>query len=218
MTRNQMTLALGALGLLAVVTVASSGRATQPADDATTLALKDLEDKYHDLDRRDIGVREQVSKLSRRHDWLERNLYRPGMILPYDGPLSEAVALEKEGWFVCDGRMITDPMAVTRFRGKATPTLQDRFLKGSKESGQLTGKSSVTTSEDGIHSHLLPAHWYHRDLSDGNRNGIDTGDQTINNGNPRVQDDGQHHHTVVMDPQSYTVIYVMYVREVTAQP
>jgi hypothetical protein len=171
------------------------------------------------------GLIERVARLESKRTqderilhWLSGNLYRPGMILPYHGPLVDAVALEKEGWFVCDGRPITDPRVARRFRDQATPDLRGHLLKGSAESGSFVGHASVTTSDDGVHSHLLPNGWFHRGLRDGNRNGIDTKDDHPNNGNPRVQPDGLHHHTVAMDPPAYTVRFLLYVREVAANP
>ena len=118
---------------------------------------------------------------------------------------------------MCDGRAITDALAVSRFKGEMSPNLQTRFSKGSNVSGAITGQETVTTSTDGKHAHLLPRQWYTRGVGDGNRHGIDTFDQMVDKGNPPVQENGDHSHTVAMDPPAYSVIYIMYVREVTAQ-
>ena len=209
------------LAWIAVVVVALAAVRSLYGQAGKTKAQQDGNDTA-DLCRRheaDIAsLREDVSRLSRNLEWLSGNLYRPGMILPFHGPKADAMALEKEGWFICDARTVTDPRAAPRFRGKATPDLRNRLLKGADESGSPTGQDVVTSSTDGRHAHLLPAKWYPRgDNAEGGRfSRVDT-NGPVQNGNPPVQESGDHNHTVKMDPPSYTVIYLIYVRDVTAR-
>jgi hypothetical protein len=213
-----VVLVFGSLIMAAVAVAAVQKTDGTPPEGATSKALADLERHYRQFDADASKLREDISRLSKNHDWLSRNLYRSGMILSYHGPLSDAVALEKEGWFVCDGRVITDSLAVSRFKGKMTPNLQNRFLKGSNVSGAMTGQESIVTSTNGNHSHLLPKQWYTRGLREGDNHGIDTLDQMVDKGNPPVQENGAHSHTVSMNPPAYAVIHIMYVREVAALP
>ncbi len=219
MKTKRLALAVGSFAVVALI-------AGQPLNDpkdkkSPPKDFKELVGEYQRLDSDAVTDREHISSLSRDLSWLSNNLFRPGMILPFYGPLQEAAALEKEGWVVCDGRSIKDPLAAQRFKGKTTPPLQDRFLKGSTESGQTSGSAKVTTSDDGTHGHLPPAKWYPRSFqAEGNRAiyaGIDSGGGDFKKEGVKTQDAGAHHHSIAMDPPAYSVIYIMYVREVTAR-
>ena len=214
-------LTIGSLAVVAVAVSAGQQADAPPKEPSNEKRLKELEDHYRQLNADTTKFREEVSKQSKSLHWLSQNLYRPGMILAYDGPLAEAEALQTEGWFVCDGREITDSAAAPRFKSQKTPTLTDsggRFLKGSVASGKPVGSESVTTSKDGKHTHLLPSDWYHRGLGGGHFNGIDTKNSHPKDGNPGVQANGEHTHTVAMDPPAYTVIFLIYVREIAPKP
>jgi hypothetical protein len=219
MIKRVVVLIFGSFVVLAVAAAAAQKPDGPPSDGMIKKTMSDLEKHYRQLDADVSLLREDVTGLSKNLDWLSRNLSRPGMILPYHGPLSDAVALEKEGWFVCDGRPITDPSSAVRFKSKTTPDFQNRLLKGSKESGAFTGHDSVTTTSNGRHDHLLPEKWYARGQEDkgGKYSGVDT-NGPVEHGKPPVQANGDHTHTVKMDPLAYTVIYLMYVREVTGRP
>lgn len=162
-------------------------------------------------------------RLDRHLEWhksLERNMIwaKPGMIIPFQGTRREAEALEDDGWVICDGRAVTDRSADARFKGKSTPNLQGRILKAvtkQEESGALVGKHAVDTSTDGSHVHKLPAMWYARGFFGGNFSGFDTNagkGGEVGNGNPPVQSNGNHHHSVEMDPPAYTVHFIIYIR------
>lgn len=216
-----VALGFGLLALVAVA-VAAGQKADAPLGGNGPPTLAALNERLKAVEDAFRAFRAGREKHAEDISWLSQNVYRPGMILPYHGPLSEAVALEKEGWFVCDGRQITDHTAAERYKGQTTPDFKNRFLKGATESGALTGQETVTTSVNGRHNHLLPAAWYARGLGAGNFSGIDANAPEngggINNGRPPVQENGDHSHTVAMDPPAYSVIYMMYVREVTAKP
>jgi hypothetical protein len=147
------------------------------------------------------------------HKTLERNIVwaAPGMIIAFDGPATEADALARDGWVVCDGRPIKDPDVDPRFQGKSAPRLQGHFLKGDVTSGKPSGSPTATTSVSGEHAHRFPIGWYHRPLSDGNRHGIDTRDSHMSE-TLTTQAAGNHSHTVAIDPPAFSVIYLMYVR------
>src|SRR5262249_3320030 len=92
------------------------------------------------------GLIEKHQRLESELSWLSGNLFRPGMILPFHGSMTDALALAKEGWVVCDGKQpINDPKAAARFKGTTSPDLSDRFLKGSNAAGNKTGSATVNT-------------------------------------------------------------------------
>src|SRR5580704_3632077 len=136
------------LAIIAFAVSANQQTGTLPEQRSVEARLTALERRCSQLDADNSKFRVEVPALLRELRSVSGNIYRPGMILPYHGPLGEARTLEHEGWFVCDGRMVTDRAACTRFKDKATPNLQDRFLKGSGRSGDFVGRKSVETSSD----------------------------------------------------------------------
>jgi hypothetical protein len=170
------------------------------------------------------GVAPALREHLLRHQVLDRNmvLAAPGMVIPFVGTKKDAEALAAEGWVVCDGRPVSDSLAAPSFKGQAAPDLKGRFLKGSPgDASAPAGSDSVATSINGRHNHKLPAMWYHRGLDDGRWSGLDTNPGAggkVENGNPPVQENGDHNHTVKMDPPAYTVFYIVYVRARAGKP
>lgn len=124
------------------------------------------------------------------------------------------------GWGLCDGT-------------RGTPDLRDVFVVGSGSTfphgtsdrapththplGSM--KVTATLATAGRHSHGVPTQWYARGLSCGKWTGVDSGNQPTQ----RLQDDGEHSHTVNVDfssqhtgassgsirPQWYALCYMM---------
>jgi hypothetical protein len=170
------------------------------------------------------GVAPALREHLLRHQVLDRNmvLAAPGMVIPFVGTKKDAEALAAEGWVVCDGRQISDPLAAPGFKDTAVPDLRERFLKGSSAAASArAGSDAVPTSTNGRHNHKLPAMWYHRGLNGGHWSGLDTNPGAggkVENGNPPVQENGDHSHIVKMDPPAYTVFYLVYVRSRAGKP
>jgi hypothetical protein len=61
-----------------------------------------------------------------------------GTIIPFYGPQEEAEKQVAFGWWICDGRTVTDPLA-PNYDGKATPDLRDKFLLGAVNAGTSGG-------------------------------------------------------------------------------
>lgn len=84
-------------------------------------------------------LEQQVTDLTVR---AQRDALPAGTILPFFGASNDAATLEAAGWYLCDGRVINDPLAIQRFRGRPTPNLHDRFLMGSAANVGATGGSA----------------------------------------------------------------------------
>jgi hypothetical protein len=208
-------LALGSLAVVAVVLLAGQKIGGRDGKMAPPKDFKELVEQYQRLDAEAVAQKERTAALAKELAWLSNNTFRPGLILPYHGPMADAEALSAEGWVVCDGRPIKDGKAAPRFKNAAAPDLTSRFLKGSNNSGQPSGSPKVTTSSDGNHAHLPPAKWYPRGFrEEGRFASVDTGGGDFKKEKVTTQDAGTHAHTVSLDPPAYSVIYLMYVREV----
>lgn len=65
-----------------------------------------------------------------------------GSIIPFSGSVDDAVALSAQGWWLCDGRTITD--SLSPLNGRATPRLTDRrFLVGAESPGESGGSNAI---------------------------------------------------------------------------
>jgi hypothetical protein len=72
-----------------------------------------------------------------------------GTIQAFCGTLEETNALQPKGWWVCDGRAISDPLA-GKFKSTTTPNLQGLFLRGSTHAGDQSGNEKVTVKGQDI--------------------------------------------------------------------
>lgn len=128
-------------------------------------------------------------------DLLTRVIPR-GTIVLWSGSLDPAQL--PAGWWPCDGT-------------HGTPNLRDRFVMGAGGSAQpgaygdasththevAPPSTTYTSTQDGAHSHKMPANWYKRNLSCGRWSGVDVGgsfDPNIT----RTQTDGAHTHRVTV--------------------
>ncbi len=146
-----------------------------------------------------------------RVDAVMRARPRPGFLVPFYGVRSEAELLAQHGWWICDGRLVTDPEAVPALRNMPTPDLRARFLRGTVDFGTvLGGASPATTSDNGEHSHAWPPSWYNRGLAGGPHSGIDIGGNQFWPATVRAS--GSHSHSVDVDPPHVSVVYLLYVR------
>jgi hypothetical protein len=133
-------------------------------------------------------------------DLLTRVIPR-GTIVLWSGSLDPTAI--PAGWWPCDGT-------------HGTPNLRDRFVLGAGggeqpgASGDATSHThpvappsqAFTSSEDGLHSHLMPSAWYSRNLSCGKWAGIDSGGTDPRN--TRSQSDGLHSHQVTVSIPAFT--------------
>lgn len=76
-----------------------------------------------------------------------------GTIISFHGTMADAVAQRQNGWWVCDGTVVNDPLADPAYRNQATPKLTDRFLLAATQAGQVGGKKSYDIPTQTIHSH-----------------------------------------------------------------
>jgi hypothetical protein len=72
---------------------------------------------------------------------LTTTLVPVGTIIPFYGEIGQANNLQGDGWWICDGRTITDPSSPRT--GQPTPDLRDRFLMGT---GQQVGAMGGATT------------------------------------------------------------------------
>jgi hypothetical protein len=86
-----------------------------------------------------------------------------GTVVAFSGTAADAESQKTNGWWVCDGRLVSDPRADARFLGKSTPDLKSKFLRGDAAAGILAGQDAfhipnqtITVSTNG--------HWGGRDL------------------------------------------------------
>lgn len=75
-----------------------------------------------------------------------------GTIIAYSGTEAQAEAQTANGWWVCDGRTVTDPHS-TQFKGKSTPNLVNRFLRAANQAGGVGGADSFVIPSQDIDSH-----------------------------------------------------------------
>src|SRR5262245_5812456 len=68
-----------------------------------------------------------------------------GTVIAFAGTMQAAVAERQNGWWVCDGTPVSDPLAGT-YNGKPTPNLTDKFLMAGAAPGRTGGaaKADVT--------------------------------------------------------------------------
>jgi hypothetical protein len=218
MRPKSLSLAIASLAVVVSVVMAANQKTDEQGNNkALPKDFKELVEAYKQLYIDAVRQRERLS-------WLSNNVFRPGMIIPFYGEKRDAEALEKEGWVVCDGRTIQDQKALAKYRGKPSPALQGRIIKGAEvldKVGTMGGSPTITTSVTGNHGHLLPGSWYFRRFPDGGNNGhhgIDTFRENFAGINQphsiRTQGEGNHGQTASVDPPHMSVIYIMYVREV----
>jgi hypothetical protein len=75
-----------------------------------------------------------------------------GTIVAFNGSATDAAAQTANGWWICDGRQVTDILS-TAFKGKNTPDLRTKFLSGDSQSGNTGGAPSFLISDQTITSH-----------------------------------------------------------------
>ena len=74
-----------------------------------------------------------------------------GTIVPFGGSKQEAEAQTANGWWICDGRTVSD--ALSTMNGKATPNLNSQFLMGSSDAASTGGAASLQIPQQTIDSH-----------------------------------------------------------------
>jgi hypothetical protein len=74
-----------------------------------------------------------------------------GTIIPFNGGASDAALQTANGWWICDGRTVTDPLSTT-FNGKATPDLRSKFLSGDAQAGATGGAAQFQIPNQTINS------------------------------------------------------------------
>lgn len=74
-----------------------------------------------------------------------------GTVLAFSGTMHEAEAQEQFGWWVADGRTISDPQS--SLNGTTTPDLRSHFLMGSDTVRQNGGSASFAIPDQVVHSH-----------------------------------------------------------------
>jgi hypothetical protein len=72
-----------------------------------------------------------------------------GTIQPFWGTAKEAAALQATGWWICDGRTISDPLA-DKLNNTKTPDLRGMFLMGSDHATDSGGSQSFAIPDQPI--------------------------------------------------------------------
>jgi hypothetical protein len=148
----------------------------------------------------DLGV--QVSKL--RHDTVP-----VGGILPFYGSLSEAEKLREKGWWICDGRPISDPLSKL-YNNKNSPNLAGRFILGSTQTGSTGGAAGFSTGARTITSYNTGG-WANNQIHADPRTTI-YDSQTWRTGNPKESKGTLPSFDIPTMPPYYSVIYLLKVR------
>ena len=123
-----------------------------------------------------------------------------GIIIPFYGNSEDAASLVRDGWVICDGRIIVDKKASPKLNGKKTPNLVNMFLMGSEKSGVFGGHAYNDTTSNGEHSHGI------KKISGSGFGNDNPDDQFL------TAPAGNHKHSVNVIPPYMSVIYLMYVR------
>lgn len=105
-----------------------------------TLALEKLEES-----------RKALEAYATAEETLLGEIFPVGTIIPYHGDTKNNAALTAKGWWICDGRIVTDEKAPV-WNGKATPNLTDRFVTGGITAGETGGSRSVEIPPQEIRS------------------------------------------------------------------
>jgi hypothetical protein len=70
------------------------------------------------------------------------SLLSVGSIIPFFGSAQDAQAAQGAGWWICDGRQISDPASL--LNGSKTPDLRDKFIMGGASAGGGGGQTSFS--------------------------------------------------------------------------
>ncbi len=100
-----------------------------------------------------VGLQTKLDKLERSKDQLPI-----GTIIAFDGNVSELDGLQKAGWWVADGRVVTDPDS-RAFLNRKTPNLVGRFLVGSNTPELSSGNTRVHIDDQTITSYSVGGDW-----------------------------------------------------------
>lgn len=133
-----------------------------------------------------------------------------GSIVPFFGSAGDAAAQAGEGWVICDGRPITDVRANARLRGKNTPNLNNKFLRGAGDTAAsgFDGKDEV--SVPAMHTKVRVTGWdgANQILTDP-RVGLCCAPQAWQLTSPLVSEGSTEGVTVKFTPSHMGVIYLM---------
>lgn len=94
---------------------------------------------------------QQATLIKANLEELKKELIPPGTIISFAGTMGDAEAQKKQGWWVCDGRTINDPLSKS-YNGKPTPNLSGKFLLASSHAGDIGGSGSFTIPDQTIES------------------------------------------------------------------
>jgi len=123
-----------------------------------------------------------------------------GTIIAFEGSSTEAEKMESVGWFICDGRLVSDSEATVRFKDRKTPVLVGRFPMGAEVAGRMGGLDRTTTSTAGDHSHRR------RQVGQPGFGDDNSDNQFL------PSNSGDHAHSVDTIPPFYTVVFLIFVR------
>jgi hypothetical protein len=122
--------------------------------------------------------------------------------------MQEAVAQRQNGWWVCDGTTVSDPLAGS-YNGKQTPNLADKLLKAASTAGTIGGSPTAKVEERQIVVHSSgfgdPRITQDPRLVVSSNLGWATGSSIHSTGTVPEQ-------TLSITPPYYTAIYLMKVR------
>ena len=76
-----------------------------------------------------------------------------GGVIAFSGTMAQADAEVQNGWWICDGRSVSDP--ASPLNGKLTPNLVDKFIRGSKDPNKTGGADSYAIPAQTIESHTF---------------------------------------------------------------
>ncbi len=134
-----------------------------------------------------------------------------GTVLPYSGNIQDAAGLQPLGWWICDGRTVTDASA-TAWINKQTPDLRGLMLVGSTHAGDKSGDNHVPIPDLNVDVRTTPNWGNQPSMSNvPHELVIQPGGWT---GGMRIRSEGVAHGTTIpiQGPPSESVIYLLKVR------
>lgn len=132
-----------------------------------------------------------------------------GSIIPFYGTLADADKLRTKGWWVCDGRPVSDPLSEL-YNNQNTPNLTSRFLMGAARAGDTGGSAGFSTGDKTVTSYNTGG-WANHKIHADPRTTIYDGQGWLD-GNPKESRGTLGSFDIPTVPPYLSVIYILKVR------